>query len=194
MKFTLRQFTENGLSTVGKVEGDWRALAEEALRVQASYYGELEKNYLAVCCEGYIEIALDHNDKFVTWEEVLDQAVQDVLHCNAPFIYKGNKQITSYPKQCYQTLMAIGEAQCKHYFDKEEYVHPTFTNKTKKVSGRSNYKKATYPGIYASPIKSQPNRWVACYRQDGQTKTLGFYSSEEKAIEAKKAFLNPNKK
>lgn len=192
MKFTLRQFTNNGLSTVGKVDGDWRALAEEALRVQASYYGELEKNYLAVCCEGYIEIALDDNDEFVTWEEVLDQAVQDVLHTNAPFIYKGNKQITSYPKKVYETLKAIGEAQCKNYFDKEAYVHPTFTKKIKKASS-SEKVKASYPGVYAAPTKNNPTRFVAYYRQDGQTKKLGFYSSEEKAIEAKKEFLNPTK-
>jgi hypothetical protein len=189
MKFTLRQFTEKGLSTVGKIEGDWRALAEEALRVQA----EGTKFHLAECCEAYIENQLNDNEEVVTWEDVLDSATDDVLHCNAPFIYKGNKQITSYPKQVYQTLKAIGEAQCKAYFDKEEYVHPTFTKKTKKASS-SEKTKANYPGVYAAPTKNDPTRFVAYYRKDGQTKKLGFYSSEEKAIEAKKEFLNPNKK
>jgi hypothetical protein len=188
-KFTLRAFTGIGLSTVGWVEGDWRDLAVEALRVQS----EDSKFHLAECCESYIENQLSDNDEVVTWEDVLDSATDDVLHCNAPFIYKGNKQITSYPKQVYQTLMAIGEAQCKSYFDKEEYVHPTFTKKTKKASS-SEKVKAKYPGVYASPTKSDSTRFVAFYRQDGQTKKLGFYSSEEKAIEAKKEFLNPNKK
>ena len=50
---------------------------------------------------------------------------------------------------------------------------------------------AKYPGIYPSPTKSNPGRFIANYRLNKKTVKIGFFDSEELAHEAKELILNP---
>jgi len=52
-------------------------------------------------------------------------------------------------------------------------------------------KVAKYPGIYPSPTKSEPGRYIANYRKDKKTIKIGFFASEELAHEDKELSLNP---
>ena len=54
-------------------------------------------------------------------------------------------------------------------------------------------KVAKYPGIYPSPTKSNPGRFIANYRKDKKTIKIGFFNNEEEAHEAKEAIMNPPK-
>ena len=54
-------------------------------------------------------------------------------------------------------------------------------------------KVAKYPGIYPSPTKSNPGRFIANYRKDKKTIKIGFFDNEELAHEAKELIMNPPK-
>jgi len=200
MKFTIKQFTGKGLSTIGTTEGSWKDLAIEAVRI-FSLDSPKDKYPLATAIEVTMENAASDNDyskeeiAAQDWNDELDNLADSVMHCNAPFIYNGNgKQITKFHADVYATIEVIAKAQCKAYFDKEEYVQPTFGKKAKRTNKSTAKTKANVAGVYPSPTKSEPGRWVAYYRSNMQTIKLGFYSTQEEAEQAKLDLLKPSTK
>ena len=191
MEFTLRQFTDRGLQTVAKVSGTWSDLADAAHKVYQEDDGD--QYPLATQIECMMENEASDNDysedevNALHYSQYINNAADSVLHVNAPFIYKGNKQITSYPPMVYQRLEAIALQECRAYFDGKPYIHPTVEVKAIRTNATSTKTKAVYPGIYPAGTKSNPGRFKASFRSDGQTKLIGYFNSAEEAIEAKKA-------
>ena len=52
-------------------------------------------------------------------------------------------------------------------------------------------KVAKYPGIYPSPTKQNPGRFIANYRLNKKTIKIVFFDNEEWAHEAKELIMNP---
>ena len=191
MNFTLRQFTDKGLQTVAKATGGWTDLADAAHK---AYQEEDRDQYpLATQIKYMMENEASDNDysedevNALHYSQYIDNAADSVMHVNAPFIYKGNKQITLYPREVYQRLEAIAKAECDTYFDGKPYIHPTVEVKAIRTNATSTKTKAQYPGCYNAPTKSNPLRAKSSYRSDGQTILIGYFPNIEEAIEAKKA-------
>ncbi len=191
MKFTIKQFTNNGLATIGKANGSWSDLA---IKCHAIYNEDNVKYPLAETIECIMENTASDNGyeiEDLNYEDYIEMAADDLMHCNAPFIYNGkNKQITSFHKEVYSTLEAIAHAECASYFKGEPYIQPTLKSKAFKTRPSVVKTKANYPGVYAAPTKSNPNRWVANYRANMQTIKIGYFNSEAEAIQAKKDLLS----
>jgi hypothetical protein len=187
MNFTLSTFSQRK-----KIIGNWSDLAQAAVYFkEVSETGITEsRSFIAENIEAMMENEASDNDytkeqiKEMHWSHYTDSAASDIFHVNASFIYVGRKQITSYPKEVYAATVEIAEAECRSYFDKEEYVHPDFTKKKRSVKSHTKVK-AKCPGVYPKPTKANPNRWAAYYREDSQTKLIGYFNNEEDAIQAK---------
>ena len=163
MKFSIKKFTTTGQSFPSTIA-----------TVDGTY------NDLALTDE---EVAAQD------WRTMTDQAAESVLHINSPFVFNGrNKQIISYDKKVYARIEAECIRQCKIYFDKED--PEAIVVEEPKVVVRHV---AKYPGIYPSPTKTNPGRFVANYRKDGRTIKIGFFDSEEEAHEAKQQIIDPVK-
>ncbi len=194
MKFVFRQFTNKGLSIVGQTNGDWNDFAEEAVNIWKKENTSAGEQYplagLIDCIMDNYSSDYDLVKENLNWEDYLDGS-SEILDCNSPFVYDGrNQQIMSFNSKAYDRINDLVKAECKAFFNNEEYVYPTITKRISKGSGKGIKVKATYPGVYKAPIKSNPNRWVANYRLNNQTIKIGYFNSEQEAIQAKKAIVN----
>jgi hypothetical protein len=193
MKFTFRQFTDNGLKIVGTSNGDWNDFADEAIKIWIEDVSDdMEKYPLGSLVETMMENTSSDNDlpyESLKWQQYVDCVSDSILHTNAPFVYNGkNKQITSFHKKAYSRILDIATQQCAAYFDN---VQTVVTKEVKKKVLKTNVikTKAKYPGVYATPTKKQPNRWTAYYRNNMQTIKIGHFSSQQEAIDAKQVIM-----
>ena len=190
MEFILRNFTDRGLQIVAKASGTWSDLADAAHKVYQEDDGETYP--LATQIECMMENEVSDNDysedevNALHYSQYIDDAADSVMHVNSPFVYKGKKQITTFPREVYQRLEAIAKAECDTYFDGKPYIHPTVEVKAIRTNATSTKTKAQYPGCYNAPTKSNPLRAKSSYRKDGQTILIGYFPNIEEAIEAKK--------
>jgi len=219
MKFTIKQFTEIDQvepKVVAKINGEYEDLSNRLILIYYDNINEKAEHYpLASLIETIFENEALDNDltnaqvAAQDWRLMTDQASKSIFHINSTLVFDDeDNQILTFDDKVYDAIQSECIRQCEIYFAEviveipkieaiieipkiEKVVEIPKIEIAVEIPKIKVRHVAKYPGIYPSPIKSNPGRFIANYRKDGRTIKIGFFDSEDEAHDAKEAIINP---
>lgn len=119
MKFTIRDYS---IKVISVINGSYIDLAKKLLQIHNEHN---EKNHLALSVENSMENTASDNDikiETLAWKNYVDSCADNVLNCNAPFVYVDSDQInmSEYPTEMYLYIDDVATMECEEHFGKSD--------------------------------------------------------------------------